>query len=223
MFIVKYIIGRWYNIGMVVAVLTIIYTIFTWGNHHILQNLLLLNFAALLIHQFEEYRLPGGEPAIINIAFRNSDIPDRYPLNQFSAMFVNTFYAYICYLIPVFFPNLIWLGLMPMLFGITQVFAHGIVANKILSTIYNPGLAACVLLHLPIGAYYIYYISVHNLISGWDWLIAIVYMVAAAWFLLIKITYDILPDRNTKYPFDAEEINRYKFNPNMKPLKKLQK
>lgn len=219
----NYIIKRWYNIGAVAALLTIIYVIFAWRNLDMLQNLLLLNFAALLIHQFEEYRLPGGEPAIINIAFRNSDVPDRYPLNQFSAMFVNTFYAYICYFVPVFFPNLIWFGLMPMLFGITQVFAHGIVANKILKTIYNPGLAACILLHLPIGVYYIYYITVQGLASGWDWLIAIIYMVIAAWFLLIKLTYDVFPNRNTKYVFDKSEMSRYKFKPNMTPIKKLQK
>lgn len=46
----------------------------------------LKHLMALFIHQFEQYCFPGGEPAIMNIVLQNSDIPDRYPLNQFTAI-----------------------------------------------------------------------------------------------------------------------------------------
>jgi len=53
---------------------------------------------------------------------------ERYPLNQFSAMLVNVVIAYLCYLLPVIFPGIIWLGLTPILFGcVFQVILHLVV------------------------------------------------------------------------------------------------
>src|SRR5438270_4852905 len=117
---------HWYAVGLVVAVAVILVLIVTWGNLSIIQRLLLANFAALLLHQFEEYGWPGGEPAIMNIVLQSSSTPERYPLNQNSAMIVNVLVAYGAYLLPVFFPHLIWLGLAPILFGIMQFLVHGI-------------------------------------------------------------------------------------------------
>ena len=54
------------------------------------QWILLLNFAVILIHQFEEYRYPVGEPWILNEVFQPKGGPvDRYPLNQLNATFIN--------------------------------------------------------------------------------------------------------------------------------------
>jgi hypothetical protein len=47
----------------------------------VLRKLMLMSFIAILIHQFEEYGFPGGEPAIANMVMQPSDTPDRYPLN----------------------------------------------------------------------------------------------------------------------------------------------
>ena len=147
---------HWYNIGLVVATGAIAYLTVFWGRLEILERLLVMNFAALLIHQFEEYGFPGGEPAIMNIVLQNSDMPDRFPLNQLSAMITNVIAAYPFYLLPVFLPNVIWLGLAPVLFGIMQFMVHGVMTNKKMKSIYNPGLGAVMLLHIPIGIYYIH-------------------------------------------------------------------
>lgn len=77
---------HWYNIGGVVAVIAIACLFIFWNAMNVLQILLLMSFIAILIHQFEEYGLPGGEPAITNMVMQPSDTPDRYPLNQNSAM-----------------------------------------------------------------------------------------------------------------------------------------
>ena len=42
---------------------------------------------------------------------------NRYPLNQNSVMIGNWVFAILFYIPPIFLPNLIWLGLMPILFG----------------------------------------------------------------------------------------------------------
>jgi Protein of unknown function with HXXEE motif len=91
--------------------------------------LLLLNFVVLLVHRFEEYGWPGGFPAIMNMVLQPSPTPDHYKLNQNSAMAVNVLAAYGFYLIAVFFPTVIWLGLAPVLFGMLQFVVHGIGVN----------------------------------------------------------------------------------------------
>lgn len=215
-------IRRWYDFAFVAALLTILFLIFSWNHLETLVKIQLLSFMALCFHQFEEYHFPGGEPAIINSIFqRKNGIPgleDRYPLNQFSAMLVNSIYTFGLYFFPVFFPNTIWFGLMPILFGFTQIILHGVIANKLLKTYYNPGLAACLLLHLPIGVYYIYYIINNHLVTGWDWLIAITYMILAFVILLLWMTYKLLPNENTNYPFEKVELERFNMPERIKRL-----
>src|SRR5204863_9693709 len=142
-----------------VALLAIVALVVLWRDMDVLQRLLLLNFIAILIHQYEEYGWPGGEPGIINIAIQPSPTPNRYPLNQNSAMLINVLAAYLFYLLPVFFPRVVWLGLAPVLFGMLQFMMHGIATNVKMKSIYNPGLVAVVLGHVPIGVYYIYFIQ----------------------------------------------------------------
>ena len=200
---------HWYNIGFFVAIGTLIYLIFNYSNIELLRRLQLISFIAMLIHQFEEYGFPGGEPAIMNIVLQGSDKPDRYPLNQFSAMFTNVLFSYVIYLLPVIFPNIIWLGIAPMLMGIMQFGVHGIMTNIKMKSIYNPGLGAVVFIHIPVGIYYLWYIASNNIATGSDWTIGIIYTIIATVFILGFLTYVILANRNTKYVFDEVEMNRF--------------
>lgn len=200
---------NWYNIGLVVAITTTLYLAFAWHEMTILQILLLSNFVAVLIHQFEEYRFPGGFPAIVNMAMLPSSTPNRYPLNQNSAMVTNVLGAYGFYLIPVFFPTVIWLGLAPMLFGILQFVVHGIVANIKLRTIYSPGLGAAALLHIPIGIYYIYYIHITGIVSVWDWVIGLAYIFFVVFIAEIAMTFTWLADKNSPFAFSEAEMRRF--------------
>jgi hypothetical protein len=142
---------HWYILGLPVAIIAL-----AWGWMSDLtrvQWILLLNFVVLLLHQFEEYAWPGGEPWIINEVMQpKGNRPDRYPLNQNNAFFINVPMAWSFYLVPVFFPTAIWVGLAPVVFGIGQFVAHGIANNRKLKTLYNPGLAAVVLGHIPLGS-----------------------------------------------------------------------
>jgi len=216
----KLICRHWYNIGLVVALGTIAYLAIFWGQLGMLERLLIMSFIAVLIHQFEEYGFPGGEPAIMNIVLQNSNIPDRYPLNQLSAMLTNVLGAYLFYLLPIFFANIIWLGLAPMLFGIMQFMVHGVMTNKKMNSLYNPGLGAVVLLHIPIGIYYIYYITSNALVKGIDWIIAIAYAIAFAAVVVGALTYKMLPNRDTRYVFDKVEMERFHVKEKMESIRK---
>src|SRR5215471_12364857 len=120
----KFLRRHWHDLGLIPAAIAGIYLIFAWNELILLQKLLILNFIAVLLHQFEEYSWPGGFPAVANNVLFPSLKLDRYlnTLNQNSSMVANLVFAYVFYLLPVFFPNVIWLGLAPVIVGLTVQF-----------------------------------------------------------------------------------------------------
>ena len=206
----KFYIKNWYYFGAVLFV-ALAYIVGFFGDAiNPLQKILTLSFMALLVHQFEEYGLPGGFPAIHNniLTPGGSEAPDRYPLNQKSAAIINTIGAYSFYIIPIFLPNLIWLGLAQILFGMMQITVHGIVINVKMKTLYNPGMGAIIFLHWPIGIYYMLYIYANGLIQALDWIGTIVCTVTAAIFI-VALPNRLLRDKNSEYPFLKEEMERF--------------
>ena len=102
--------------------------------------MLVASFVVLLLHEFEEWGWPGGEPAVLNKVIFNSGKLDRYPLNANSAMIVNVFAAYPLYIAAVIFSDAIWLGLLAaFLFWVAQFAFHGILTTKKLRYLYNQG------------------------------------------------------------------------------------
>lgn len=200
---------HWYNIGIIVALCALAALIACWNQMSILLRLNTISFIAMLVHQFEEYSFPGGEPMIMNRVLQGSDIPERYPLNQFSAMFTNVFFSYVIYLLPILLPNVIWLGIAPMLMGMMQFIVHGVMTNIKMKSIYNPGLGAVVFLHIPVGVCYLSYIIVHQLADGTTWAISIVYTIIATVFILGYLTYIAFSNRNSKWCFDEAELKRF--------------
>ena len=207
--ILKTLCRHWYNIGLAVALCVLAVLMAGWNEMPMILRFNTISFIVMLVHQFEEYGLPGGEPMIMNRVLQGSDIPDRYPLNQFSAMFTNVFFTYVIYLLPILLPDVIWLGIAPMLMGMMQFLVHGIMTNVRMKSIYNPGLGAVVFLHIPVGVCYFRYITVHQLAGGATWAIAIVYTIIATGFILGYLTYIGLSDRNSKWCFDEAELERF--------------
>ncbi|MGJ5712806.1 HXXEE domain-containing protein [Staphylococcus auricularis] len=144
-------------------------------------------------------------------AYKNSPRPERFPLNQMSALLINWGTALILYIPPIFFPEKIWFGLSPILFGgLAQLIVHGVVNNKMMGTLYNVGLATVLFGHFPIMVIYIIYIHTQHLVSGWDYLIGVIIMVV--WYvvgvrLLISKGFENI---NSPYPFAPEEMARFK-------------
>ncbi|KAH7120301.1 hypothetical protein B0J13DRAFT_162759 [Dactylonectria estremocensis] len=173
-----------------------------------IQIILTYNTMALLVHQVEEYILPGGGPLVMNVViYEEKSDYDRFPGNKQSMVWVNTL-AYPFYLSAVVFPQKIWLGLAQCLFGFSQVFAHGLSMNIAANTGYNPGLASALLLHLPIGIYYIAYVQDHGLVAVSDWLQAVGALVAT---IIVTIPVPILAfcDRNSAYPLTQKEMSGF--------------
>ena len=150
---------HWYDLGVISGIVMIWYYRANYRTLSMPQKYLIANFIALLVHQFEEYRFPGGFPNIMNTAVHNSATPDRYPLNADSAMWTNVLSTYGFYLPVIFYPKVAWFGLASVLFGFAQVGIHAIMMNMKLGAIYNPGLTSVVLGFVPIGMKYIRYMQ----------------------------------------------------------------
>ena len=200
---------HWYECGLISALVGLICLVIFWKDLSVLSRVSMINFIGLLLHQFEEYGTPGGTPVFINKYMQKSDIPDRYPLNQKSAMVTNCLIVYVCYLLPVFLPNMIWLGLAPILFGCGfQVIQHLLLIGIKFRRFYNPGLGAVMLIHIPCGIYYLWYVIRHHLVQRTDWLLGVIYMLFMIIVLTVLLTYKILSDKNSKYPFSWEEVEK---------------
>ena len=202
---------NWYYVGGGLFVALALALALTWNDLGVLRRLLLASFMALLLHQLEEYAWPGGFPAVMNLAWMPAaDGPsDRYPLNRRAALFVNVIFAYPYYILPIVFPGLIWMGLGQVLFGIAQLVIHGIVINRKLRSVYNPGLFVVVFLHLPIGIYYIWYVTASGMTAVWMW------PAAAAWLALGAVAGVALPvtrwfaRKDSRFPFSPGEMGRF--------------
>lgn len=200
---------NWYYVGGVLFVVLSFSVGFFGDLLNPLSKILTLSFMALLVHQFEEYAIPGGFPSVFNMALMSEkNVPDRYPLNRQSCLTVNVFAAYTFYIVPILLPNLIWLGLAQILFGVAQLAIHGVVINRKLKAWYNPGLAVVVFLHIPIAIYYIRYVYDHGLMQTWYWLAAILLTLLSA-FVVILLPVQLLKDKNSAYRFSTEEMQRF--------------
>lgn len=210
---------NWYYVGGGLFVVLAIGLAIFWNDMSVLRKLMWISFMALLVHQFEEYAWPGGFPAVMNIAWQPDQRgkPDRYRLNQQTALFVNVFFAYPFYILPILFPNLIWYALAQVLFGMAQFGVHGILINRKLRSIYNPGLFAVVFLHWPIGIYTIWYVVVNHLVQWWMWPVAIVLLAFAAFFG-INMMISRFADPNSPYPFDQREMERFNVQQKLEKL-----
>lgn len=204
--------NHWYDIGLIPMFGALICLIIFWHDIDMLRKLALMNFAVIFWHQFEEYHFPGGEPAVTNLAMQPKSLEhaDRYPLNQNNVMIINGVGSYIVYSLPVIFPNTLWLGVMPILFGMMQMVIHVIATpKKIGNRIYSPGTAAVVFGHIPIGIYWFYYTISNGMLGMWDVIFGVIYQILFVGVFMIKIGYGILSKPDSSYPFPIEEFERH--------------
>lgn len=215
----KWYIYNWPIISAIMFV-ALIFLMGLWGIFYLdtLSLILVYQFMALLAHQCEEYIFPGGAQAGINILYgADRDNCDRYPINAANGALINTI-GFAFYIAAITFPQATWLGLAIALFGFIELIIHGIPLNLKLKSLYNPGLATSICLFLPLGIYYIVYVTGENQVSGADWLWALVTLAVGGG---IGLGYPILGlrNRNTHYPFMPEQMNKFRMMDKLKMRK----
>lgn len=180
------------------------------------RRILIFGFMAFLVHQFEEYALPGGFPMIWNMVYANErEVPERYPLNKKNSQFVNTFFLYTFYIIVIIFKDWYWLGILSMTFAFAQFVVHGIIIPKKFKSFYNPGIASVIFLQIPVGIYYFWFLATNYDIPTWNWWVGICSVPVAA-LLLIQLPMLLFQDKNSPYPWSEAEMERFSVKSKLK-------
>lgn len=173
------------------------------------QRLMSVFFMLLLLHEFEEYVLPGGFPAAMNIGLMGEKKDfGKYPLNELSAFIVNVVLAYPLYICGIIFHDVLWLGIFIAYFTMCQVFIHCIVINRKLHTWYSPGCASALFAMVPFGAYYLCYIAEHfDFPTYYWWAPLAVFPLVAVVMILSPVL--IFRNRDTRYGFADYEATAF--------------
>ena len=197
----KFIRHHWFDLGLVLAVLTAAYI----ANNDLLpfSLLLWLSLISLFLHQFEEYRWPGKFPLMLNTVMFDSPHPDRYPLNTNIALIINVVIGWTSYFLAALLAeNALWLVIATMLVSAGNFFVHTFIFNIKGRRFYNPGMATGILLFAPITATFFVSTISSGIATPLDWIFGIglgAVLNVAGIFKMI----DWLKDENTPYAFPA--------------------
>lgn len=167
----NFILKNTFYIVTVLGIITGLYTLINWSSMPVLQRMDGLFFLGITLHIWEESKYPGGFTEMIT---RKLNFTQRDP---YFGEFITGLYILLIVFIPLFFPNIIFLAMAPMLIGILEVVAH-LAAIKMfdMKRFYSPGLLTAVVVLLPISIYTIVYATHNNLMRTVDWLYSFLYM-----------------------------------------------
>ncbi|GAB4336198.1 MAG: HXXEE domain-containing protein [Flammeovirgaceae bacterium] len=165
-----------------------------------------LSLVSLFLHQFEEYRLVGTFPGMVNRVMYKSDIPDRYPLNALTSVYVNVLVGWLTYfLAAIFGQQAVWLGIATILVSLGNTVAHTIVFNIKGKTFYNAGLATSWLLFVPSIYFFFKTIHTERLVTLTDYLVGVPVGIVLNVIGILKLI-DWFADKETKYIFEQRNL-----------------
>lgn len=197
---------NWYDLGAVLSVVVSIYVFTSHTNWTNYQTLMWLSLVSLFLHQSEEYRIAGTFPGMINRVMYNSKMPDRYPLNTNSALYVNVFVGWTVYfLAAILAERAIWLGIATILVSVGNIIAHTILFNIRGKTVYNAGLATSWLLFMPCVYFFVDIVNSNLLATGTDYCIGISLGIILNVVGILKMI-DWMADKNTTYIFNQRNL-----------------
>jgi hypothetical protein len=153
-----------------IAAVVLIFTIVQWNDRTFLQRIDGLILVALVLHLWEEGKLPGGFTRMIaeKIHFTQAD--------PYFGDMVTGLFALLIALVPMFFPNLMFMALAPVFLGFFELCAHLAAIRISPYKFYSPGMCTAVCVLFPISLLATIHIISHRLVPGITWLWAFLYM-----------------------------------------------
>ncbi|WP_299255555.1 HXXEE domain-containing protein [uncultured Cytophaga sp.] len=197
---------HWYDLGGLLSISVLVFVYVNLNTLSSYQLLMWLSLTSLFFHQLEEYRIVGTFPGMINTAVFNSPIPDRYPLNTNTALYINMGVGWLCYLLAALLAKkAIWLGIATILISLGNIIAHTFLFNIKGKTYFNAGMITCWLFFAPCIYFFIKITYSENLITVTDYLIGIPLGIFLNIVGVLKmITW--LADKNTPYAFEKRNL-----------------
>ncbi|GAO99559.1 HXXEE domain-containing protein [Fructobacillus ficulneus] len=215
-FIKRLLLSHFY-VDVILLVVTACFMLLEWSSLTVDHQLAYVLFFGMCLHQLEEYRFPGGFVWGQNTVALNSDMPDRYPGNRLSAVFVDVFAMFISA------PFLYWhytssMAMIFAIFAMIEVVIHILFGTMALmkfkdqgkETIYFPGSFTSWVFFAPFGIVLIYKLVDNNLMTGnaWWWTVGIL----VAYFIFgFALPFLAFANRNTPYVYDQEPREGFYF------------
>lgn len=126
--------------------------------------LIWMQFVVYLLHQFEEYVLPGGFVAFFNTKPLGSK-QANFPLDEKASFWINIPIVFVAYPLSAIFAGCldVSLGIWTAYFSVINAISH---VGMFFKYRYNPGLVVSTFINIPVGVYTIYFFASQHLISG---------------------------------------------------------
>lgn len=193
--------NHWFHIGFVVAVLFSLYLLFGAHQFSSFRILLSVSFIGLLLHQFEEYVLPGNFPRMVNTVMFHSKHPRNYPLNTNTAFLINVVLGWLVYILAIIFAeHAVWLAVASIMISLGNVIAHTFLFNIKGKTIYNPGMVTALGIFLPITIIFFQFVIHAGLLSVSNFVIGLVVGIVLNYFGILRMI-TLLAKKNSPYSF----------------------
>lgn len=154
---------HWYKSTIFLALPVFVFLILRVRETNFPLFLIWLQFVIYLLHQFEEYVLPGGFIAFFNTNLLGSSRVD-FPLTIKASFWINIPLIFIAYPLSALLADYIDLsiGIWTAYFSIINAASH---VGMFFKFGYNPGMVLSLSLNIPIGIYTVVYFYSENLIS----------------------------------------------------------
>lgn len=133
-------------------------------------------------------------------------MPDRYPLNTNTALFINVVVGWAFYfLAAILAERAIWLGIATILVSVGNIVAHTIVFNIKGKTIYNAGLVTSWLLFVPCACFFLSIVYSDHLATSADYYIGIALGITLNIAGILKLI-DWMANKDTIYIFNDRNL-----------------
>ncbi|MEI6623754.1 MAG: HXXEE domain-containing protein [Actinomycetes bacterium] len=139
--------------------------------------LLWLQLPIIMLHEFEEYVLPGGFRSFFNhdTVFASPTPGDNTPLSEGYVFFVNIVTVWVWAIAAALLAGIApWVGFGLVVFNAGVNCIQHSVIFQIKHEGYNPGLITTMLLLLPFSTFITIYVIQNNVLSPIDWVLSFV-------------------------------------------------
>lgn len=138
--------------------------------------LLWLQLPILMVHEFEEYVLPGGFKSFFNhdTVFAADTPGDNTPLSEGYVFFVNIVTVWGWAILGALLAGIApWVGFGLVVFNVGVNCVQHTVLFQIRHEGYNPGLITTMLLLLPFSTFIVIYVIQNSVLTPVDWVLAV--------------------------------------------------
>jgi len=203
----QFMIRRWPEVGLIIGYGVSVY-LFIAREISDYNLYVWVSVIALIIHQWEEYRVVGTFPTWINECIFGSSrtVAMGYPMNMKTACIINGPFEWTWMLLAAFVGERArWLGISVAMFQLLEVAFHCGPWPAISKKWFHPGVASAVLVFLPLSVQFL--VLQADTFSHVDWGVGVSFGIVIAAGGCIGVIY-LMRDKKTQYL--APLINTYR-------------